>query len=781
MGGSPQHNSHNIPQQLLSQIDQLKYLLKKIKYNKQLHTKDFLSGQLNVYIPIVYFTMMVYSKLVSKFIEQQGFVLQMKNDQQFMEDIYRILDIHFAYKAQLGLNQFFNQSQNTLFIEQKLQFCIDLINLVKSRHHQLGKRSSSVKENMNQHYQVPKKEALPTDQRHQIEDQQVAKTQTQTRFNTQNYTNESKQNINMTDAQFGSPTISNQNDKKQSSKPKKSTKNHDAQQKGTKSVRFVESKQKQNQDEKAEEQKQGKAIVNQTIDNSQREHKLSVIEIDQYLRRAGSPQPESTYQNKRYSLGDNLRYENNFREDYQHKIARNYPTEQMPNSTRHQPVQIKDALQIHLNNGNQDLATDLSRKIESQRQQHSKNIIFNNKNQSKQDIDNEKDKKTAISTTTTTNTKKFDYYNMKEPLPYQQETKTILKDNYPLDTYLNRQAQNNTNHIISQQPKTLVQEHLHQQNTGLNSSQYDQILKKNKELESTNYVEEKFKKLEKENRELKSKIQKENSDKKRHSGQKQSNAAQQERATTPVPVQLLSPDQNQQNTENRRIGANVILKDDKIVDRAVDNIQQQYSNRYKSEKRYQQPSEKSVNKIENSHIDIQNNKDSSKYTHNSHFNDKKEESHKITQKQIDESYIQNLRKNYPSTHQNIVSNTSSTKNTINANNLSQMAGSNGFSSTRGTDQLALSNGLRATGDFRPTGQYDDQKQYQSDQFSDKKQPIDTSKQTKNMSSSSGTIHEQHRDYIRQRCWCSWCEYWANQSRDYQKCRLQFHLTQKQVK
>jgi hypothetical protein len=61
-----------------------------------------------------------------------------------MEEAIVAVDKVLSYKAPLSINQFFLSG----FIEAKLNFCIDLINNVKSRHQSLIKRSSSVKENL---------------------------------------------------------------------------------------------------------------------------------------------------------------------------------------------------------------------------------------------------------------------------------------------------------------------------------------------------------------------------------------------------------------------------------------------------------------------------------------------------------------------------------------------------------------------------------------------------------------------------------------------------------
>lgn len=60
---------------------------------------------------------------------------------------------------------------------------------------------------------------------------------------------------------------------------------------GTKSVRFLESQNKFKNENNQEPLRDNKIseYINQTIDNSQDLNKISVLEIEQYLKRAGSP------------------------------------------------------------------------------------------------------------------------------------------------------------------------------------------------------------------------------------------------------------------------------------------------------------------------------------------------------------------------------------------------------------------------------------------------------------------------------------------------------------
>jgi hypothetical protein len=97
-----------------------------------------------VYLPIFHYGVLVYSKLVAKFIEQKGYILYAKNDYNFMDAILNMMEIHFNLKPKLTLNQFFSPS----YVEEKIRFAIDLINAIKAKHSTLSRRSSSVKENV---------------------------------------------------------------------------------------------------------------------------------------------------------------------------------------------------------------------------------------------------------------------------------------------------------------------------------------------------------------------------------------------------------------------------------------------------------------------------------------------------------------------------------------------------------------------------------------------------------------------------------------------------------
>ena len=70
--------------------------------------------------------------------------MYVKNDHAFFEAVLTIMENFFSYKPLITIQQFFSPS----YLEEKIQFTIDLITAVKHKHSSLSRRSSSVKENL---------------------------------------------------------------------------------------------------------------------------------------------------------------------------------------------------------------------------------------------------------------------------------------------------------------------------------------------------------------------------------------------------------------------------------------------------------------------------------------------------------------------------------------------------------------------------------------------------------------------------------------------------------
>ena len=100
-----------------------------------------MKGHPSVFLPIIHFSLLIFSKPVSQFINDQGFELFAQNDYTFVSSVYQIMNLLFKYKPPFLIDQFFAVG----LAERKVAFVLDLLSLIKSKHAVLNKRSSSLK------------------------------------------------------------------------------------------------------------------------------------------------------------------------------------------------------------------------------------------------------------------------------------------------------------------------------------------------------------------------------------------------------------------------------------------------------------------------------------------------------------------------------------------------------------------------------------------------------------------------------------------------------------
>lgn len=55
-------------------------------------------GHPSFYLPIIHFSLLLFSKPVAEFISEQGFDLFSQNDYTFINSVYEILNLLFKYK-----------------------------------------------------------------------------------------------------------------------------------------------------------------------------------------------------------------------------------------------------------------------------------------------------------------------------------------------------------------------------------------------------------------------------------------------------------------------------------------------------------------------------------------------------------------------------------------------------------------------------------------------------------------------------------------------------------
>lgn len=67
------------------------------------HFRTF-KGHPSVFLPIIHFSLLVYSKPVAQYINDKGFELFAQNDYSFVASIYEILNMLFKYKSPFSID-----------------------------------------------------------------------------------------------------------------------------------------------------------------------------------------------------------------------------------------------------------------------------------------------------------------------------------------------------------------------------------------------------------------------------------------------------------------------------------------------------------------------------------------------------------------------------------------------------------------------------------------------------------------------------------------------------
>ena len=89
-----------------------------------------MAGNASVYLPVVHFTLLIYSQQVADFIKENGYDLEAKNDYAFMKNVLNMLANLFEFQPAFKIEEFFAPSQA---IDRKVSFVITLTQMVKAK------------------------------------------------------------------------------------------------------------------------------------------------------------------------------------------------------------------------------------------------------------------------------------------------------------------------------------------------------------------------------------------------------------------------------------------------------------------------------------------------------------------------------------------------------------------------------------------------------------------------------------------------------------------------
>ena len=120
-------------------IEKLRIELHQIKYPDKPDSEILRSGNPEIFLPIIHYSLFNYSKYVADFLNQNNYNMFAKCDLDFINSAFKSLIKLFNYKPSLSTKQFFSEG----FVEAKVILCSDIINLVKTKHSQLCKKAYS--------------------------------------------------------------------------------------------------------------------------------------------------------------------------------------------------------------------------------------------------------------------------------------------------------------------------------------------------------------------------------------------------------------------------------------------------------------------------------------------------------------------------------------------------------------------------------------------------------------------------------------------------------------
>lgn len=132
---------------ILKNIEELNRELKKIQYQNKLPVKVLQSGNPEVYLPIIHYTLFKYSAQVAQFLADNSYDLFAKNDYDFISSAFNALIKLFNYKPCITLDSFFSKGS----AENKVILCCNIIQLVQAKHTDLSRKGSKTKKSISDH------------------------------------------------------------------------------------------------------------------------------------------------------------------------------------------------------------------------------------------------------------------------------------------------------------------------------------------------------------------------------------------------------------------------------------------------------------------------------------------------------------------------------------------------------------------------------------------------------------------------------------------------------
>lgn len=122
-------------------LERLKDELKRARFDGELGLDLLAAGDPVGVLPLLHFALLRFSKNVARWLVERGYDLYGKTDLRFIETVYRLVRHEFGYRHALTCKQFLSVG----FAERKLLFVVDLLQLCRAKHLELGRELSATR------------------------------------------------------------------------------------------------------------------------------------------------------------------------------------------------------------------------------------------------------------------------------------------------------------------------------------------------------------------------------------------------------------------------------------------------------------------------------------------------------------------------------------------------------------------------------------------------------------------------------------------------------------
>ena len=122
-------------------LERLKDELKRARFDGDLGLDLLAAGDPVGVLPLLHFALLRFSKNVARWLVERGYDLYGKTDLRFIETVYRLARHEFGYRHALTCKQFLSVG----FAERKLLFVVDLLQLCRAKHLELGRELSATR------------------------------------------------------------------------------------------------------------------------------------------------------------------------------------------------------------------------------------------------------------------------------------------------------------------------------------------------------------------------------------------------------------------------------------------------------------------------------------------------------------------------------------------------------------------------------------------------------------------------------------------------------------